>query len=130
MSFHTPAHKVAFPMSNEVIATLIGPDVVDGRIPVFVAAVQAKTDEYTTRNFPNSKPDVISAPFPWGAKYIRIVRADVHGTSRSVHCFIDRSNGDILKAAGWKAPAKHARGNIFANDVGMSCMEAYGPKYL
>jgi hypothetical protein len=26
--------------------------------------------------------------------------------------FIDLTNGDILKADGWKAPAKHARGNI------------------
>ena len=27
----------------------------------------------------------------------------------SVHCFVDRSNGDVYKAAGWKKPAKHVR---------------------
>lgn len=32
--------------------------------------------------------------------------------SKSVHCFIDRSNGDLLKAASWNARAKGVRGNI------------------
>jgi hypothetical protein len=30
-----------------------------------------------------------------------------------VYCFVDKSNGDILRAATWKAPAKIARGNIY-----------------
>lgn len=98
------------------------------RVGAFVAAVQEKTTAHTAKNFSSLTPDTISAPEPWGSKYIRIVRA---GTGqRSVHCFIDRSNGDILKAAGWVGPAKHARGNIFADDIGLSCMDPYGPKYL
>lgn len=34
------------------------------------------------------------------------------GNQRSVHCFIDKATGDVYKAAGWKAPAPHVRGNI------------------
>lgn len=65
--------------------------------------------------------------FERGQRYIRIVRNDC---GRSVHCFIDTTNGDVLKAAGWKAPAKHARGNIFNQDNGLGCMGPYGAAYL
>jgi hypothetical protein len=53
-----------------------------------------------------------------GRKYIRIVHEYVMpgrtavGRGLSVHCFIDAETGDVLKAAGWKAPAKDARGNL------------------
>lgn len=46
-----------------------------------------------------------------GQKVTRIVMT-VDGKPSSVHCFIDNATGDVLKAAGWKAPAKGARGNI------------------
>jgi len=36
-----------------------------------------------------------------------------HNGQTSVYCFVDIATGDILKAAGWSAPAKGARGNIF-----------------
>jgi hypothetical protein len=35
--------------------------------------------------------------------------------------------GDLLKAASWKAPAKHARGNILD---GTARYGVYGPEYL
>lgn len=37
--------------------------------------------------------------------------------------------GDIHKAAGWKAPAKHARGSVFQDDFG-KCLTAHGIVYL
>ena len=46
-----------------------------------------------------------------GSKFLRIVRKS-HG-STSVYCFVNKLNGDILKAAGYKAPAKGARGSVF-----------------
>ncbi len=98
------------------------------RVDQFIAAVQAKTDAYTAANFKNLTPDTIGMTNPWGKRYIRITRNST--SSGSVHCFIDRTNGDILKADGYTKPAKHARGNIFADDLGMSCMDPYGPKYL
>lgn len=48
-----------------------------------------------------------------GAKYYKVVR-DYHG-QRSVHSFVD-NEGNIWKAAGWKAPTKNfSRGNILNN---------------
>lgn len=47
----------------------------------------------------------------YGTKYIRLVAVQ-HG-HRSAWGFIDKTNGNVLKAACWKAPAKNfARGNI------------------
>ena len=53
-----------------------------------------------------------------GSKFVRIVMSTytdpVTGGSRgrSVHAFVDLATGDLLKAAGWKTPAKGPRGNI------------------
>ncbi len=53
----------------------------------------------------------------YGQKFARIVNQD---SQRMVYCFIDLSNGDILKADGWKKPAKGKRGSIWNDglDVG------------
>jgi hypothetical protein len=64
-----------------------------------------------------------------GQRYVRVVSRD-SGNSRSVYCFIDKSNGDILKAATWKAPAKHKRSNLNDEDYGLSGVGQYGAKYL
>jgi hypothetical protein len=49
-----------------------------------------------------------------GGRFIRLVQ--YHNpetlTGAYVHAFVDKTNGDLLKAAGWKAPAKGARGNL------------------
>jgi hypothetical protein len=45
-----------------------------------------------------------------GKRFVRIVMS-VHG-QRSVHAFYDKRTGDVYKAAGWKAPAKHVRFNL------------------
>jgi len=37
--------------------------------------------------------------------------------------------GDIHKAAGWKAPAKHARGNVYSDDFDKA-LTAHGIVYL
>jgi hypothetical protein len=63
-----------------------------------------------------------------GSRYVRVVRE--HNQSRSVHTFIDKTNGDVLKSATWKAPAKHARGNIFNDDNGLNSVDHYGAHYL
>jgi len=64
-----------------------------------------------------------------GPRYIRVVKT-VHGNQRSAWCFVDRTNGDVLKCAGWKAPAKHARGNLTDPKNGLGLMSSYGPAYL
>jgi hypothetical protein len=40
------------------------------------------------------------------------------------------ANGDLLKAAGWNSPAKHARGNIFEMNSWKGSFSPYGPTYL
>lgn len=44
-----------------------------------------------------------------GPKFIRLVQGG-DGLGRSVHAFVDITNGDIIKAAGWKAPQKGKHG--------------------
>ena len=60
-----------------------------------------------------------------GRRYIRVVSDD--GTQSSAWAFVDTTNGDILKPASWKAPAKHARGNIFNAEYTLT---PWGPPYL
>ena len=66
-----------------------------------------------------------------GKVYFKVISAK--GSSRSVHSFIVKEDGvkfkrgDILKPAGWNAPAKNqARGNIF----GQYHINWTGPDYL
>lgn len=63
-----------------------------------------------------------------GRKYIKVL------TNRSVWGFIVKADdkqfkaGDILKAAGWNAPARNkARGNVFTD---LSWVQWTGPAYL
>lgn len=86
---------------------------------------------------------------PWfeihhGNRYIKIVQCNdwnkdacvasgrdpKEGVSRRVHAFVDKTNGDVLKPATWRAPANHARGNIFDAHNGLEYVGAYGPFYL
>jgi len=49
-------------------------------------------------------------------KYIRIkVGGCIYG-------FIDATNGDLLKAATWRAPAKYARGSLYQRDTWEACI--------
>ena len=68
-----------------------------------------------------------------GRKFIKVVNdnsvwgfvAKVDG----VHKGVPMLKGDILKAAGWSAPAKHSRGSIFDKDFHKS-FSWTGPDYL
>ena len=68
-----------------------------------------------------------------GRKFIKVVNdnsvwgfvAKVDG----VHKGVPMLKGDILKAAGWSAPAKHSRGSIFDSEIHKS-FSWTGPNYL
>lgn len=64
-----------------------------------------------------------------GRKYIRVVRSRGE-FDRAVFCFVDKTTGQILKASSWSAPAKGARGTIFAEDCGASAINEYGANYI
>ena len=73
-----------------------------------------------------------------GRKFIKVVKGSSPG-QRSVWGFVAKVDGvhkgvpmlkgDILKAAGWSAPAKHSRGSIFDSEMHKS-FSWTGPNYL
>ena len=67
-----------------------------------------------------------------GRKFTKIIRgtsvwgfvSNVDGTHKGLPLQV----GDVLKAAGWSAPAKHTRGNIF--DDNQNYFSWTGPNYI
>lgn len=102
-------------------------DAILARIPKFIEAAQALVNAYYARSFPSLTPPILSEDGA-GTNYRRIVSRDP--SSGSAYCFIDLSNGDVLKADSFKRPAKHARSNIFAQDFGVSGVGPHGARYL
>ena len=77
------------------------------------------SDEYMNANFPSlTKPAFKIQELQ---KRYRVVR------DSAAFCFIDKATGDVLKAASWAAPAKHARGNIYDAHNGLEKMGPYVP---
>ena len=110
---------------------------IDEKIKVFVTELTVMRDEHDRRSLGNLVRSAEAAGSPhytvfainWGRKYAKVYTEDFRGGGRSVFCFVDRENGDILKAAGWSAPAKHARGSVLREDRRSSC-GPYGAGYL
>lgn len=99
------------------------------RLEAFVAGVTAIRTAHMIKNGYESF-FIPAVAYTVGKKYIRVHEMDKNGQPTSVYCFIDTTNGDVLKAAGWKTPAKHARGNIFDEHNGLARCNSYGPEYL
>ena len=51
-------------------------------------------------------PDAVGVDM--GRRFARVWHEN--GTQRSVHAFVDMTTGDVIKAAGWKAPQKDRDG--------------------
>ena len=81
--------------------------------------------------YPNVTPRVNITIKP-GRKFIKIIRdTSVWGfvaKADGVHKGVPMIAGDVLKAAGWSAPAKHTRGNIFNDN--QDYFSWTGPNYL
>ncbi len=93
----------------------------DEALTRFVAICQEISDAHMARFENLAKPRITTVR---GVRYVKLVREG------SVHCFVDIKTGDVLKAATWRAPAKHARGNVFSADGGRGAMGPYGAHYL
>lgn len=63
-----------------------------------------------------------------GNRYSKIIKLDSNGEDSSIWCFIDH-DGSILKPASYRAPAKHARGNIY-DSATWKDFKWTGPQYL
>ena len=82
------------------------------------------------KGFPKNKDMVLSLVA--GSKFIKVINENsVWGfvaKKDGEHKGLPMKAGDVLKAAGWSAPAKHTRGNIF--DKNQNYFRWTGPDYL
>lgn len=94
----------------------------DTQLTGFVAGAQGIVDEYMKRNGFSGNPKLI---IKRGTRYVRIFKGG------SVYCFVDTTNGNVLKTSSYKAPeTKNPRSNIFADDFGVSGVTEHGAKYI
>lgn len=92
-------------------------------------AINWKQSKLTYNNPPQVRISSI------GGRYIKLAvfEQEPHLTgpykAKSVYCFVDLTNGDLLKGS-WKAPvANGVRGNLNDANV-LSCAGVYGLQYL
>ena len=115
-------------------------DLVRGGVFRFRTELQKLIDAHYATNFPMLTVPQVEVKF--GRTYAKITKVTEENdfrASRTVHSFIalkDVSNkeitckaGDILKAAGWDAPAPHARGSILNQNI-LDGVNEYGADYL
>lgn len=105
------------------------------RIGEFHMALAKKVEAHYKAKFPELT--IPSFIIEHGKTYAKVIK--VSGGQSSVHCFIALRDvdtktikceaGDILKAATWKAPAKHPRGSVFCEDP-TEGVGVYGADYL
>ena len=90
----------------------------------YVALVTELNADYWTRiGFTFAPAPVASVSI--GKRYAKVIKEN------SVHTFVDMTNGNILKAGSWKAPAPNGvRGNIFSDDLGRSVINEHGANYI
>jgi hypothetical protein len=88
-------------VSNELATALIGlKDVIVADYAKFLKDLDYSEDKF-------------GVEFSPGKKYVRIDTIS-GGGSRSTFCFVEKENGNIWRAASWKAPARNfVRGNVF-----------------
>lgn len=89
-------------MSNEIKAGLDS----------FMELIDERELAYCEKFFSNRKPNSYS--YKVNSKYTKIIE-DLNNGQRMVFGFVDNATGDIYKAAGWNAPAKHVRGNVLVD---------------
>lgn len=94
----------------------------------FLSNAQRLIDSDMKKNYPNLPRRVLR--FAKGRKYWRIEAVDQGQSHGSAWAFLNTENGDVLKPASFKTPAKHARGNIYDAHGGMGTVGVYGPAYM
>ena len=91
----------------------------------FIKRAQEVVDVSYRKFMPEERMTIPQLSVTFGIKYARIVC-----DKQSAWGFINLENGDVLKSASWKAPAKHARGNIFDAHGGVKWVSWTGLAYL
>lgn len=94
-------------------------------LETFVTSTQKMMNDYRAKTYRPDFPKVVLST-QTGKRYIKVVQSEAGTMGRSVYCFVELNTGLIYKPAGWKAPAKHARGSIF----GKYGVNPHGVNYL
>lgn len=103
----------------------------DKSFDTWFSAAKKLVDDHMIKTFPDSPNLRRTLKIGGGRKYIKIVNCrESDDNTDSVWAFIDKTNGDVLKAASWKSPHKTPRGNIFDSSNGMGSIGVYGPAYM
>jgi len=92
----------------------------------FVTEAQAMIAEQFAVRYPRNPVPTLEVVM--GRRYAKVTQR--HGSGRQVYCFVDMTNGDILKAKSWKAPAKDARGNVHTYGKVSDCVTMFGVHYV
>lgn len=79
--------------------------------------------KYMTANGYENQLEYNKMSYTEGKRYMKVIRGG------SVHLFVDKNTGDVLKAASWNVPAKGARGNIFDEHNGLKRVGPHGAEY-
>lgn len=85
--------------------TVVSTGVASG-IDAYVEALQGLFDALVAGNKYDRTPDRVFTEY--GRKFVRV--GHDNGVQRFVHSFVELETGDVIKAAGWKAPQKRANG--------------------
>ena len=102
-------------------------DAFDKALETFLDGCKKIHANYVRANFDRIADSEIAKE--WRVDHGMVRARIVH--AGSAYCFVDYATGDVLKCAGYKAPAKHARGNIFSDKDGLEALDSQGfIKYL
>lgn len=115
----------------------------NARIALFVKTADEKVADHWKQSGYTFSPPPIHEALYTSDKWVKVVTKEHRGgkyETSSVYAFIALQDyttkglgavkaGDIHKAATFKAPAKHARGNVFREDFA-NALTAYGIVYL
>lgn len=121
------------PFTETTTAAVASSSVSPEELAAFVAALATRYAEFMKTLWPTCEANWYTIEHRGGTKYAKIVTVHPKSVGGSAYCFIDLTNGNILKAASWKTPAKHARGNIrvgSAENWWYGALGAYGAAYL
>jgi len=110
------------------------------RINKWMESIEVAIHAHNKHNFTNiyEGVDHVYLRRDGGRKFLRITKTS--NGSTSVYGFIALVDGhskalgmykagDVMMPAGYKAPARHARGNVFNDDGGTGCVGPYGVEY-
>ena len=96
----------------------------------FLTLVKNRSDNYYAKFFPTLVPNTFEVTS--GKRFDKVLSVSNNRgqkPSKCIYVFIEKSTGNIYKAASFSAPAKHVRGNIYGENP-LAGTNEYGADYL